>query len=212
MEKSSKVLLFDLGNVLLPIDLDLTYKAFANYSTKYSFEEIKKITFELSLWEPYESGQQTDQEFRTFLKKELYLKCSDDEFDKAFNALLLSFPAEIYSVLASYKNLFSGLYLLSNTSKIHSNQYFNFANDQQSIFTIFDSLFLSYELGLVKPDTEIYKKVALEIGCKFQDIIFFDDNYFNIESALNLGINAHLIEPSKSIHQIKTTLEKYVNA
>ncbi|MEY2794027.1 MAG: hypothetical protein RJA76_2019, partial [Bacteroidota bacterium] len=125
MKKSEKVLLFDLGNVLLPIDLDLTYKAFADYSSKYSFEEIKKLTHELSLWTPYESGQQTDDEFRHFLKKELHLNCSTQEFDQCFNALLLSLPKEIYFTLEYLKKSFAGLFLLSNTSNIHAKEYFN---------------------------------------------------------------------------------------
>ena len=213
MEKSSKVLLFDLGNVLLPIDLDLTYQAFANYSSKYSFQEIKSITSELGLWVAYESGLQTEQEFRNFLKRELSLNCSDEQFDKAFNALLLRFEFETYSTLKQYKNNFSGLYLLSNTSKIHSDEYFTYrvGEEQVSIFDLFDHLFLSYEMGLVKPDPAIYQLVSEKIEVPFHEIIFFDDNSNNIEIALSLGMNAHLINPSTSINQIKLTLDGYLN-
>ncbi len=109
MKSTSKALLFDLGNVLLPIDLDLTYKAFAQYSSKYSFEEIKRLTHELSLWTSYESGLQSEEYFRNFLKKELYLDCTDQEFDNAFNALLLQFNKDTYTLLANFKNHFSGL-------------------------------------------------------------------------------------------------------
>lgn len=213
MEKSSKVLLFDLGNVLLPIDLDLTYKAFASYSSKFSFEEIKHITSELGLWVSYEAGHQSDQEFRNFLKKELALNCSDEQFDKAFNALLLHFDYETYLTLNHYKEKFSGLYLLSNTSKIHSDDYFQYriGESQVSIFDLFDHLFLSYEMGVVKPDSAIYHMVSEKIGVPFQEIIFFDDNFNNIETALNLGMDAHLIIPENSINQIKITLNGYFN-
>jgi len=213
MTTSNKVLLFDLGNVLLPIDLDLTYKAFADYSTKYSFEEIKRITHELALWMPYESGQQSDAEFRTFLRKELSLHCTDQEFDKAFNALLLQFPSEVYALLQTWKNQFAGLYLLSNTSNIHAIDYFQYTvgDEGVSIFPLFDQLFLSFEMGLVKPDAAIYQKVSDTINCPFDQIIFFDDNQFNIESAVRLGLDAHLIQPNRSLKQINQTLRAYVN-
>lgn len=212
MKSSSKALLFDLGNVLLPIDLDLTYKAFAQYSSKYSFEEIKRLTHELSLWTSYESGLQSEEYFRNFLKKELYLDCSDQEFDLAFNALLLQFNKDTYTLLANYKTHFSGLYLLSNTSYIH---YLHYRDNElgpknENIFDLFDDLFFSFELGLVKPDAAIYKKVSESINKPLSEIIFFDDNEFNIESALNLGMDAHLINPLNSIEQINQTLSAYV--
>jgi putative hydrolase of the HAD superfamily len=212
MKSTSKALLFDLGNVLLPIDLDLTYKAFAQYSSKYSFEEIKRLTHELSLWTSYESGLQSEEYFRNFLKKELYLDCTDQEFDNAFNALLLQFNKDTYTLLANFKNHFSGLYLLSNTSYIHYLDYRDneLGPNNENLFDLFDELFFSFELGLVKPDAAIYKKVSESINKPLSEIIFFDDNEFNIESALNLGMDAHLIYPDNSIEQINQTLSAYV--
>ena len=62
-----KAIIFDLGNVLLPIDLEKTYAAFSAYSS-LSQEEISAIIIENQLWVPYESGQQTVIEFREFLR------------------------------------------------------------------------------------------------------------------------------------------------
>ncbi|RVU26769.1 HAD family phosphatase [Sandaracinomonas limnophila] len=210
---NSKVLLFDLGNVLLPIDLDLTFKGFAKYSSKYSFEEIKKITHELGLWEAYESGNQSEDEFRSFLKKELHLICTKEQFDEAFNALLLDIPVESYLTLQQFKPNFKSLNLLSNTSSIHSNIYFknNIGPNGENLFDLFDQIFLSYELGLVKPDALIYQKVAENLQVDYKDIIFFDDNAANIETALNLGIQAILINPNTSLLQITNTLSNYVD-
>ena len=83
-----KAIIFDLGNVLLPIDLSLTYEAFAAYSS-LSSSEIASAILEHQLWVPYEAGQQTDVEFRDFLRLHLDLTISDADFDNAFSALLL---------------------------------------------------------------------------------------------------------------------------
>jgi len=210
---NSKVLLFDLGNVLLPIDLDLTYKGFAKYSSKYTFDEIKKITHDLGLWVTYESGNQSDDEFRSFLMKELHLTCSKEQFDEAFNALLLDIPGESYTTLQQFKPYFKSLNLLSNTSSIHSKVYFtnSVGPKGENLFDLFDTIFLSYEMGLVKPDALIYQKVAENLQVDFQNIIFFDDNQANIETALNLGIDATLINPQISIFQINQKLSEYVD-
>ena len=51
-----KAIIFDLGNVLLPIDLDKTYAAFSAYSS-YGKEKIKSLIIDKQLWVPYESGK-----------------------------------------------------------------------------------------------------------------------------------------------------------
>ena len=66
-------------------------------------------------------------------------------------------------------------------------------------------------MGLVKPDALIYQKVAENLQVDFQNIIFFDDNQANIETALNLGIDATLINPQISIFQINQKLSEYVD-
>ena len=66
--KSINALLFDLGNVLLPIDLSLTYQAFSQLSTSFSSEEIQSKINNEGLWLGYEAGLLTDEEFRDILK------------------------------------------------------------------------------------------------------------------------------------------------
>eukprot|EP01036_Dinobryon_divergens_P047336 gene47336-63443_t len=73
----------------------LTYEAFAAHSS-LSAVEIEKKILENQLWVPYESGLQSDEEFRAFLCEHLSLNCTDLEFDEAFSALLLDFHQGVY--------------------------------------------------------------------------------------------------------------------
>jgi HAD superfamily hydrolase (TIGR01509 family) len=206
--KSSKSLLFDLGNVLLPIDLDKTYQAFADLSTRFGFEEVKQLITQNSLWREYEAGLQSSSEFRDFLKLQLALHCSDEQFDKAFSALLLDFHAGIFDWLQNLTNHYS-IYLLSNTSKIHAEIFTNISlgPNNESLFVLFDQIFYSFEIGLVKPNPEIYQHVLNELNILPNDLLFFDDNESNILAAQKLGIDAvHIIDPSKSISQINQKL------
>ena len=200
--KKPHALVFDLGNVLLPIDLDKTYEAFAILSTQYNAAEIKQITLDESLWSAYEAGLQTDREFEAFLVNQLHLVCTSEQFHSAFNSLLLRFDEKLCQYIKDLKSRFP-IYLLSNTSNIHSNIFLqpNFPN--YHIFEAFTKVHLSFQMGVVKPDVSIYHQVVVENQLQDHHVVFFDDNVHNIESATNFGWEAILIDPNNSLHQIQ---------
>ena len=207
--KSINALLFDLGNVLLPIDLSLTYQAFSQLSTSFSSEEIQSKINNEGLWLGYEAGLLTDEEFRDLLRDKLDLDCSNDEFDQAFSALLLDFPPNVYSFLQELTSNFE-LYLLSNTSVIHSRIFLNnqLGPKGENLFGLFKKAHFSYEMGLVKPNPLIYHQVLKENNLKAEEIVFFDDNAANIKSAITLGIDSILIDPTTSFFQISTKINE----
>lgn len=195
-------LVFDLGNVLLPINLDKTYEAFASYSSEYNATEIKQITLDEELWVSYESGLQSDHDFQVLITSRFKLSCNTAQFHAAFNALLLGFDEGTCQYIRSLQSSFP-LYLLSNTSKIHSDIFLNPAYPNFNLFEVFQQIHLSYEMGLVKPDPAIYQKLVLHNQLQNHQIIFFDDNFNNIESAKKIGWDAVLIDPSRAIQQIQ---------
>ena len=207
--KSINALLFDLGNVLLPIDLSFTYQAFSQLSTSFSSEEIQSKINNEGLWLGYEAGLLTDEEFRDLLRDKLDLDCSNDEFDQAFSALLLDFPPNVYSFLQELTSNFE-LYLLSNTSVIHSRIFLNnqLGPKGENLFGLFKKAHFSYEMGLVKPNPLIYQQVLKENNLKAEEIVFFDDNAANIKSAITLGIDSILIDPTTSFFQISTKINE----
>lgn len=207
--KSKNALLFDLGNVLLPIDLSLTYQAFSQLSTTFSPEEIQKKIIDNGLWLGYEAGLLTDEDFRNLLIDKLALNCSNEEFDQAFSALLLDFPPNIYTFLKDLTSNFD-LYLLSNTSIIHSRIFLNIqlGPNGENLFGLFKKAYFSYEMGLVKPNPLIYQQVLSENNLEAGQVVFFDDNAANIESASKLGIDSILIDPKTSLTQISAKINE----
>jgi putative hydrolase of the HAD superfamily len=57
----------------------------------------------------------------------------------------------------------------------------------------FDHLFLSYRIGAVKPDREIYDYVIAALGVAPEQIVFVDDNQLNVDGAIEAGIRAHRV-------------------
>jgi putative hydrolase of the HAD superfamily len=206
-----KAILFDLGHVLLPIDLHLTYEAFAKYSSLSAVEIQQEITTN-ELWVPYESGHQTDEEFRDYLREHLKLFCSDSAFDNAFSALLLNFHKGVYGWLSALKSEYS-LYLLSNTSSIHAERFtkIKLGPAGQNLFSLFDHVYFSFEMGLVKPNPLIYQYVLREQGLSVDEVLFFDDNVANINSAIEIGITSFLVNPERDFTQIQQILDTYVS-
>jgi putative hydrolase of the HAD superfamily len=54
----------------------------------------------------------------------------------------------------------------------------------------FDVLVWSYQLGIAKPDPEIYRHTLAKLGTQPEETLFIDDKRPNVEAALELGIQA----------------------
>jgi epoxide hydrolase-like predicted phosphatase len=73
--------------------------------------------------------------------------------------------------------------LMSNTHDIHAR-----SNMLKGFYDIFDNVFLSNEIGLIKPDMEKYKYVIKKLDTKPKKCVFIDDKIQNLVPARELGI------------------------
>ena len=62
--------------------------------------------------------------------------------------------------------------------------------DKYSLYSLFDGIFISSDIHLIKPDAEYFNYCLERIGANPNDCIFTDDNIKNIEGALGVGITA----------------------
>lgn len=95
------------------------------------------------------------------------------------------------------------LVVLSNTIEAHAREL-----KSAGIYEGFDHLFLSHEIGMRKPDPEIYQHVLTALSVSPQATLFIDDDRKNIEVAVSLGMNGVLFtDEHKTISEIRTALE-----
>ena len=73
--------------------------------------------------------------------------------------------------------------LMSNTHDIHAR-----SNTLKGFYDIFDNVFLSNEIGFIKPDMEKYKYVIKKLETKPKKCVFIDDKIQNLVPARELGI------------------------
>ncbi|MEO6282443.1 MAG: HAD family phosphatase [Dyadobacter sp.] len=193
-----KNIIFDLGDVILNIDVPIASKSFATLSGKEQIE-ILSIFKENNLFRQFETGKLDEAGFRNYIRELLgFSDLSDEAIDTAWNSLLLDLPPERVTLLQKLAENYR-LFLLSNTSSIHItqvNKILEASTGIEKLDDLFETVFLSYEMGLMKPDAQIYLNVLEQAGLKAGETLFLDDNLDNINAASKLGIETiHVQKP-----------------
>ncbi len=184
-----KNIIFDLGGVLLNINPLLSLLEFEKLSG-LDKEVLRQRLVKENVFEKFETGSFSPAQFRLELNRIMETNLNDTAIDTAWNTLLLDFPFERVQLLQQLQKNYK-VYLLSNTNIIHFRNYTKefFGKYDIQMIHLFDKLFLSYEIGLHKPDTRIYQHVLDKLGIEPSETVFIDDSLPNIEAAVNLGIN-----------------------
>ncbi|SOE23234.1 putative hydrolase of the HAD superfamily [Spirosomataceae bacterium TFI 002] len=205
LDPKIEALVFDFGNVIINIDVERTLDAFAAL-TRRPVNRIKTVFEEDQIFRRYETGLFQDAEFRDIVRQALGFPFSDHEVDTAWNALLLDVPKERISLIEHLKTRYP-VYLLSNTNNIHieaCNKYFKANFGIPTVESMFTKAFYSYKMELWKPEKAIYKQLLGEINKEPSQVLFVDDNEFNITSASEMGIQTiHLIPPDDILNHFK---------
>lgn len=200
-----KNIIFDLGGVILNLSVERTHQAFADLSG-LTLPEIKSRVHHGPFFHDYERGLITDLEFRNLLRETLQVKASDQELDKAWNAMLLDIPQERFALLEQLKETYR-VFLLSNTNEIHR-QCFNSIVQQTSgkpnIDHYFHQAYFSHVLNLSKPDVAIYQHVLNDQNLLPSETVFLDDNQDNLAGAAKAGLHTFYVQQPNQIFEFFT--------
>ena len=200
-----KNLIFDLGDVIIPIDLTAPVRNFAMLANM-SEDEVRAIWKEHDIVSRFETGLIDDEAFRNHVRQLLSNRSdvpadwADEVIDTAWNTVLLDLPVERIERIKALKQTHR-LFLLSNTSPVHIRQVNQtLANlNQPTLEELFERVFYSYDVQLMKPSPDIYRHVLTEADLNPEETAFFDDNAANIRAAAALGIQAVHVVPPKTI-------------
>lgn len=184
MDRKYSVIVFDLGNVLIPFD----------YSVM--LEKLDKIEKNLGkkFWNFYKNNYETHRKFeRGDLEKSLFIKEMltslenkiDEEKFCNYYSKVFTVNEDVASLLPMLKKKYK-LVLLSNTNCIHQ----EFGWKDYDFLKHFDKLILSHEARAVKPEPEIYKAVEAYTGLPPEEHIFIDDIAEYAEAARKQGWDA----------------------
>ncbi len=135
----------------------------------------------------FERGECSVEEFGVGLVAELDLSLSPDDVVERFGRFPRGlFPGAAELVRAVPDAVVTGV--LSNTNALHWDHQI----DGEIVRNLFDRCYLSYRLGLVKPDAAIFEAVLADLDRPAAEVLFVDDNQVNVDGAAGVGIRAHL--------------------
>lgn len=189
---SIKNIVFDIGNVLVDIDYNVTIAEFQKLAT-VDFSTIVSYSKQDKLFDLFEKGQITAQEFRNSLKKYLKPNVTDLEIDAAWNSILIAYPAPKFKLLRQLKNQYR-IFALSNINEIHVAAIDKAAQEllnENKFANFFHHAYYSNETGFRKPEIEIYELLLQEQFLNPNDTLFIDDKAENIQAAAALHIQTH---------------------
>ena len=186
-QPSIDVILYDLGNVILPFNHYQIAEKLSRFCQKGAFRDPQKIfsfLFDLrkGLINRFDVGEVTSRGFFEILKENLGLSISFAEFIPIWTDIF-SEDAEVSQTILSQKGRWK-LGLLSNTDPLH----FHYVRSTFPILGAFDTWILSYEVGFKKPAVEIFQKAIEWASVEPRKILFIDDVEKHVEVAVSLGI------------------------
>lgn len=197
-----EVLLFDLGNVILPFNHFQIAEKLSRFSQKKEFQEPERIfsclfDFEKGIINDFDRGKVSPEEFFQSAKNHLGLSISFGEFIPIWDDIFIE-DQEVSQIILSLKGR-QRLGLLSNTDPLH----FEYILSKFPIVRIFDKWILSYEVGFKKPAIEIFRRAMEWASVEPERILFIDDTQSHVEAAVSLGMQGiHFI----SAQQLKKEL------
>lgn len=184
-----KTLIFDFGDVFINLDKKGAMDNALNLFKLHQFTSEMINTNEL-----YEQGKITSEDFILFyLKSFPYL--TKKQVLHAWNYILKDFPKHRLNFIDDLaKKQHYQLILLSNTNELH----INWIKENVPFYEIFKNSFhqfyLSHEIGLRKPNEDIFQFVLDKNNLYPGECLFIDDTTINTVTAENMGFHVWNID------------------
>lgn len=188
-----KNLIFDLGNVIIDLDLDRTTLELKQLLGQ-NLEEQLIAKQCVTIFEDYEKGLCSEADFLATLQSLAPPHIGTRRIIDAWNAMLIGTPKSRLEMLSRLKKQYN-VFLLSNTNHTHLQWVYDDLERTHQV-TDFDTQFFhkayySHLIKLRKPDATIYEFVLQDAQLIAAETLFIDDNAANIAAAKQLGINTY---------------------
>lgn len=194
-----KNIIFDLGGVLMNLDLPGSRKAFHDLGIS-EIEVLFRPGASDSFFRRYETGHLNDEEFLAAAIAQAPAGTTSDHILTAWNSMLLDFPPAHVTFLEALKSRYR-LFLFSNTNSLHLQSFqksFREVYDRE-LDGLFEKAWYSHVINRRKPDVEAFRFVVNDAGLKAAETLFIDDTLPNVEGARTAGLQGLHLEPGMSI-------------
>ena len=180
----TKNVLFDLVGVLMRFDTEGYYRAYGICPEDVNL--LRREVFRSLEWAMQDRGTISDEDAIASICARVPTRLRDTvgDFIRRENRAILPVPG-MEALVRGLKDRGSGVYLLSNTSRA-----FHRFRAEVPALRQFDGELISADVGLVKPDPEIFRLACRRFGIDPAETAFVDDTPINAEAALHVGMKA----------------------
>lgn len=198
-KKNIKALIFDMGGVLVDLDIEDCKKAFKEGLGYHKIDDIIDACHQKGIYGELEQGLLTGDEFRKIVLSESRPGSKPEDVDKAMYHILVGIAPEKVRLLKDLAAEYD-LYLLSNNNEIClpcARGIFEQAGIP--LDKIFRKCFYSFEMKALKPSESFYKAVVEQIGIPSEQMLFIDDSSANVEGSIAAGLPAIYYKPGTDL-------------
>lgn len=176
-------IIFDFGDIFINLDKQATVEGLKKLGLSEWNEDLNQLNMQ------FEKGEITEDDFLLGIQKQIPT-ASLVEILEAWNAILLDFPLYRLEFLQKLSKKYR-LFLLSNTDSIHIETFeqetgISFYSD---FYQCFEKVYFSFEIGMRKPDAEIFNYLIQKHELSVKNTLFIDDKKENTDAALSLGFH-----------------------
>ena len=198
-------LIFDFGGVIINLD----YRKPVDEFKKLGIIDSKKLYSkkeQTKLFDSLECGQISDENFLNEIRK----KSNTNDLElikKAWNSILLNIPEERVHLLKKLSSKYK-IFLLSNTNSIHLKEIISSYGEKKwkNFISIFNDVYFSNQIGMRKPNENIFFYVINKNKLDVSKTLFIDDSPQHIKTAKKIGFKTYHLTNKEDI--ISLFLEK----
>ena len=197
MGNNIRTLLFDLGNVLVDIDIDGAHERLNQLFRK----DAQRPVIEKAFIE-YECGRISTDIFINTLLSQSEHKVQALDIIEAWNSMIVGIPDYRLEMLRLLKRKYS-VYVLSNTNALHLEWIHRYVRKEHNVNDfekeLLDHAFYSHLVGDRKPNASLFKFITEDSFMTPALTLYMDDVQENLDVAGKLGFNTHLVKPGDEI-------------
>lgn len=187
-----KNVLLDVGGVLVDLDRKEAVRRFEALGVTDA-DEVLDTYRQSGLLLELESGQIDTEEFARRLSARYGCPIGVEMVTEALEGFIGRVAEEKLTFLDERIRPYYRLLALSNTNPpLH--RFFEsprFVTSGRPLSSYFERLFISFEMGLCKPDRAIFQQLIRESGIRPEETLFLDDGPANTAMARRLGMVAY---------------------
>lgn len=186
-----KDIVFDLGGVIIELDTQRPIDRFKEIGVSDA-DKLLDPYEQKGIFLALENGTIDLEGFRQQLSEHAGKDLSMDDIYYGWMGFMVDVPQEKLDYIQQLRKNYK-VYILSNTNPVimrwAKSAVFSPAGLPLTAYV--DKIYASFEIGLTKPDRQIFDYMIRDAGIIPSETLFIDDGKRNIETALSLGFHTY---------------------